>query len=83
MKKISVNVINGAVWLKQFLGETLLFFFFKIDNVRSEYGEILYFSDISNGIHEIDGVWNESNNETVTGKNTVNITAVFLLMMCY
>ena len=31
--------------------------------VWSEYGEIVNASEISNGIYEIDDVWNESDNE--------------------
>ena len=49
--------------------------------VRSEYGEILNASEISNGIYEIDDLWNESVNENVHDKNAVNITAVFLLII--
>ena len=49
--------------------------------VRSEHGEIVNASEISNGIYEIDDVWNESGNEKFPDKNAVNITTYFLLMM--
>ena len=56
MNKLFVNIINGAVLLKQFLGETLLLF--KKYIVRSEYGEIVNASEILNGIYEIYDFWN-------------------------
>ena len=36
---------------------------------------------ISNGIYEIDDVWNRSDNETGPDKNAQNLTEVFSLMM--
>ena len=40
-----------------------------LDNVRSEYGDIVNASEISNGIDEIYHVWNESDNENAPDKN--------------
>ena len=37
----------------------------ELDNVQSEYGEVVYFSRVSNGIYEMNDVWNESDNEKV------------------
>ena len=37
----------------------------ELDVIRFEYGEIVNSSEISNGIYEIDDVWNQSDNETV------------------
>ena len=53
----------------------------ELDNVQSEYVEIVNASEISNGIDEIDDVWNEADNEIIPDKNAVNITVIFLLMM--
>ena len=49
------------------LGEKLLLNFF-LDHVRTEYGEIVNYSEIPNGKDEIDDVWNKSNNEKVSDK---------------
>ena len=82
MNKKSVDVRNGAFWLRQLLGETLLFLKKKeLDTVRSEYVEIVNASEISIVIDEIYYVWNKSDIETVPKKNTVNISAVYLLTM--
>ena len=64
--------------IKDVLVETLLLFQKKIDTVRSEYGEIVNDSEISNGIDEIYYVWNESGNETVPDKKCVNYHSSFL-----
>ena len=50
-------------------------------HVRTEYGEIVNSSEISNSKDEIDDVWGESNNDNVPDKNVLNITIVFLLAM--
>ena len=65
MNNLSVILINGSVWLKCLLGETLFSFFLRLDNVRSEYGEIVNASEIPNNIDEIDDFWNESYNDNV------------------
>ena len=41
----------------------------KLDNFRSEYGEIVNFSEISIRIDKIYDVWNEYDIETVPEKN--------------
>ena len=63
------------------VGRSITVLNFKKDNVLSEYGEILNAPKISNGIDEIDYVWNESNHEKFPDKNVVNITTVYLLVM--
>ena len=40
----------------------------ELDNVQSEYGDILNVSEISNGIDEIYDVWDEYDYEKVTDK---------------
>ena len=49
--------------------------------VLFEYGEIVYSSEISNGIYEIDYVWNQSDNETDPKRNAQNLIEVCSLMM--
>ena len=63
MNKQSMNVRNGMVWLKQFWGETLLFFQKKLNTVWSEYVKIVYDSEILIGIYEVYAVWDESDIE--------------------
>ena len=59
MENPSLNVINGAVWLKHLLVGTLNFFSkIELDNVLLEYGEIVNYSEISN-FDEIYDVWNQ------------------------
>ena len=50
----------------------------ELDNVPFEYGEIINSSEISNGIYDIDDVWNQSDDETGTGKKRRNSTRTFL-----
>ena len=41
----------------------------------SDYNMVkLYYSEISNGIHEIDDVWNQSDNEIVPDKKYTHMT---------
>ena len=60
------------------LGKTLLCFQIFLDNVQPEYGEIVNASEISNGIYEIDDVWNESVNEKVADKKRGKYHNIFL-----
>ena len=53
----------------------------ELDISLLEYGEIVNSSEISNGIDEIDNVWNQSDNEKVPDKNAQNLTKVFSLMI--
>ena len=58
-EKLSLNVINGGVWLKYLLVGTLKFFQkTELNNFLFKYDEIVNFSDISNG-DKIDDVWNQ------------------------
>ena len=50
----------------------------KIDHVWSEYGEIVRFSEITNGIDKIDNFCNESNNEKVPDKKRSKYHISFL-----
>ena len=62
MNKLSVHVRDGAVWLNSCWKKHLCYFKKKIDTVRSEYGEIINASEVSNVIYEIYDVWNKSDN---------------------
>ena len=65
-EKTVIECKYGAAWFKKLLIGILLSFQKKyFIFVRFEYGEIVNSSEISNGIDEIDDVWNQSDNETV------------------
>ena len=64
MNKLSVNVRNCALLLKQWLVGTFQSFQKKeYDHVHTEYGKIINASEISNGDDAIANVWNEYNTE--------------------
>ena len=61
MKKLLFNVRNGSVWLKNVVDRNIINLSkTELDVVQFEYGEIVNSSEISNGIDEIDGLWNQS-----------------------
>ena len=65
MKNPSANLRNFAL-LKVWLGETLSSL--KKNHVRTEYGEIINASEISNGDETIDDVWNLYNHQKFPDK---------------
>ena len=67
-----MNVINGTFWLKKVVDRNIAVISkIELDVIRFKYGEIVNSSDISNGINEIDDVWNQSDNETVLDKKRI------------
>ena len=67
--------------IKIFVERNITFIKKTLYTVQSEYGEIVNTFEISISIDKIYDDWNEYDIETVSEENTLNISAVCLLMM--